>query len=197
MRLGLLIILMVMPVLVWANGGVFPCGSWGHGSGGTCSSTADFSYTSLDSYRSIGSDIYTDSYVGIKWQGTDRSVCRVDFYLQESGDISSLSFKASVYTINGDGDLDTLIGTSDTLAGSSITAAGWYTFTFSSELTLATNSVIVVSRTDPTNDDGTNKAQMNYTYNTSADTDFVYFTSTGDYVNALDRASAVRLYSYE
>lgn len=161
--------------------------------GFACSASPDFTYSTLDSWTAIGYDHYVNAFFGAQWQGSNRTVCAVDFYLDEIGNVDALNYSARVYSLSG-GNLGSLIGTSGTVAGSSI-VAGWNKFSFSSGVTLNTDYVIIVGRTDPTNESTSNYIRGNYTFNSNADLNTVLFDSSGNVQSNLDRAIAIRLYS--
>jgi hypothetical protein len=189
----IILILLNIPAWVWAFNLV--TGSSMAVTGFSCSETPFFSYTTTDSYTLVGQDHYSNAYVGIQYQGSNTTLCQVDFDTAITGDISGISYIASVYDLDGSNNLSTLRGTSNTLSGASVTNGGFTSFTFSSAITLNTDDVVVVSRIDPTNESSTNILRINYTFNSNATLNFTVFSAAGANQLLLDRALAVRLYT--
>lgn len=162
----------------------------------TCSITPSFSYTTLDSWATVGQDIFANAYKGVKWE-TVLNACSVEFYLQEIGDVDAIDYIARIYEIDGSTDLSTLIATSSIVSGALISSTGdWQKFEFNAEYAL-NGRVIVVSRSDETVSDAVNYLRLNTTFNASTDMNTVTFDSSGTNINDLDRATAIRIYENE
>ena len=120
-----------------------------------------------DGYVAVGSDEVVNAYRGMYWAGETLSICSGSVHLTVSGDISAITYKVSVWSVDVTDNLslDTELG-SVTIAGSSI-STGWNDFTFGSEI-LATTGVtaILISRNDPGNASSINYIQVRQNYDT-------------------------------
>jgi len=186
------IALITLPAAARMNGYIAGAGAAESG-GGSCSTTADFTYTTTDSYTDFASDIYTNAFCGVEWQSTN-TACAVEFYISPVGTQTGISYEARIYTLDG-GDLDTLIATSSSIAGTSI-STGWVKFEFSEAYAL-NGRAIVMCRTDPGTASSSNYMTMNFTYNAGTSMNLVKFASTfGNDTNA-DYSLPVRTYDTE
>ncbi len=129
-----------------------------------CFAACDITYANEDGSAGAGVGDLEDrnTYRGIYWTGPSKVICAVDVQLYVKGDISSITYKVSVWDVDIDNDLtlSTLLASSTPVSGADI-VAGWNRFVFSSDVSLATGkTVVLISREDAGNKDGVNRIQV-------------------------------------
>lgn len=161
----------------------------------TCGTTADYSYTSTDSWVNIGTDQWSDGMVGVVWE-TSQSACSIEFWTSVVGDVDAIDYEAIIISIDASDDMDSTIATSTAVSGEDVTAGGWTKFEFDAAYALE-DRAIVISRTDSSSSSSSNYIRVNVTWNTSTDMDFAKYGYTGTNSYLANRAAAVRIYDAE
>jgi hypothetical protein len=106
----------------------------------TASTTTDWDITDSTTYYFVG-----HHFIDL---GSTEDICKATFYItQATGDISGKTYTAYIYTIDGAGNLDSLLGTSSGVTGSNSWSDTAVDFEFSPKVTMSngTNHAVVVS----------------------------------------------------
>ncbi len=117
----------------------------------------------------VGNSENRNSYRGIYWTGPDKTLSGVEIQLDWRGNIDAINYEVTVWEVDETNDLEMsrLLMSSSAVNGSDI-VNGWNCFTFPADVLLTTgNTVVVISRTDPTTLDGTNYIRVRNGYDES------------------------------
>jgi hypothetical protein len=118
----------------------------------------------------VGNSESRNAYRGVYWTGENKRICKGEFRVHVTGDVSGINYKVTLWSVDTQNDLelDTLLATSNIISGSSLSDGVWMPFEFSTpQDVISGKTVFLVSRNDVGTKDGSNFIQVYQDYDES------------------------------